>query len=125
MTIKGLGYINSILESLGFPYEFGHWKTEPVPRTYWTGEYTESEPMTEDGLEESSFLLVGTSNESILKLEEVKNQVKQKTKYGMTDILDDGSGIAVSYGGSQFIPSVELGVFRLQITLNIKEWSCD
>ena len=125
MTIEGLGYVNSFFESFGIPYEFMQWNSPNVPNTYWVGECIEVEPMNEDGMEECNFILTGTTNEKFLELEKVKHQIKQKIgNEGITAILDSGSGIAVLYSDSQPLPSVEDGVFRLQITLKIKEWRC-
>lgn len=123
MTIEGLGYMNSMFESLGIPYEFQIWNSPHVPDTYWVGEYVEIEPMNEDGLEEANFILTGTTNQKIIDLETVKETIKGYLGItGKTAILDSGSGIAVLYSGSQQLPSVEYGIHRLQITMRIKEW---
>ena len=123
MTIEGLGYMNSMFESLGIPYEFMQWNSPNVPNTYWVGEYIEAESLNEDGMEESTFILTGTTNQNFLVLESVKQTIKQHLgNEGKTAILDSGSGVAVLYVGSQNLPSVEDGVHRLQVTLKIKEW---
>ncbi len=123
MTIEGLGYLNSMFESLGIPYEFIQWKSPNVPDTYWVGDYVEVESLNEDGLEESDFMLIGTTNQNFVVLERVKEAIKQHLgNEGLTAILDSGSGIAVLYVGSQQLPSVEDGVYRLQITIRTKEW---
>lgn len=123
MTIEGLEYMNSMFESLGIPYEFMQWNSPNVPNTYWVGEYIEAESLNEDGMEESTFILTGTTNQNFLVLESVKQTIKQHLgNEGKTAILDSGSGVAVLYVGSQNLPSVEDGVHRLQVTLKIKEW---
>lgn len=123
MTIEGLGYVNSMLESLGIPYEFIQWNSPNVPNTYWVGEYIELESLNEDGMEETNFILTGTTNQKFIELETVKQKIKQYIgSEGKTAILDSGSGVAVLYVGSQPLPSVEYGVHRLQITMKIKEW---
>lgn len=123
MTIEGLAYMNSMFESLGIPYEFELWNSPDIPNTYWVGEYIEIEPMTEDGYEETTFIITGTTNQKIIDLETVKQRIKDRLGCdGETAILDSGSGIAVLYVGSQNLPSVEDGVHRLQITMKIKEW---
>ena len=123
MTIEGLGYLNSMFESLGIPYELEQWNSPDIPNTYWVGEYIEVESLNEDGLDESTFVLTGTTNQKFKDLETVKQTIKQYIgNEGLTDILDSGSGIAVLYVASQPLPSVEYGVYRLQVTLRIKEW---
>lgn len=122
MTIEGLGYMNSMFESLGIPYEFNQWNSPNIPNTYWVGECVEIESLNEDGLEETNFILTGTTNQTFMVLESVKQTIKQHLGNGLTAILDSGSGIAVLYSDAQSLPSVEDGVFRLQITMRIKEW---
>lgn len=60
MTVKGLGYIADKLNSAGIPYCFEEW-TKEIQYPYFVGEYTESEAESEDGENESIFILTGTS----------------------------------------------------------------
>lgn len=125
MTIEGLGFIDSCLDELEIPYQFMEWTSTPVPDTYWTGEYTEVESLNEDGLEESTFILTGTTNKKYIELESVKQKLKEYfTAYGKKAILESGSGIVVSYSDSYPIPSIEEGIHRLEVKLKIKEWRC-
>lgn len=122
MTTEGLIYINSLLESLEIPYEYGEWSSE-VPGTYFTGEYNEIESFSEAGKEESDFILTGNTINKFMDLETVKDRIKKKIGIdGLTAILGSGQGIAVLYSGSMNLPSVQYGVHRIQITLRIKEW---
>ncbi|MDO5361974.1 MAG: hypothetical protein Q4F03_04910 [Eubacteriales bacterium] len=122
MTTEALGYINTCLEGLNIPYEFGEW-TSDVPDTFWTGDYTEIEQESEDGYEESTFILTGNTKKSKLELESVKTKLKEYFgNEGRTAILASGAGIAVFYAVSNPIPSVEESVHRLEITLRVKEW---
>ena len=123
MTSEGLKYMNSLFESLEIPYEFLQWNSSNVPNTYWTGDYIDNEPMNEDGMEQTSFILTGVTNRKFIELETVKQKLKSHiTNEGMTAVLESGSVIAVTFVDSQPLPSVEYGVHRLQITLNIREW---
>lgn len=115
--------MNSLFESLEIPYEFLQWNSPNVPNTYWTGEYIDNEPMNEDGMEGASFILTGVTNRKFIELETVKQKLKSHiTNEGMTAVLESGSVIAVTFVDAQPLPSVEYGVHRLQITLNIREW---
>lgn len=125
MTIEGLSFINSCLDELGVQYQFMEWTSTPIPETYWVGEYTETEPLNEDGFEESTFILTGTTKNKYIELETVKEKLKEYfSNYGKTAILESGSGIAVSYSDSYPVPSIQEGIRRLQINLKIKEWRC-
>lgn len=124
MTIEGLTFVNSCLVGLGIPYEFYEW-TSSVPDTYFVGEYTEVPNPNEDGMEETTFIITGTTNKAFVELENVKQTIKEYfPNEGLTEILESGSGIAIMYDNAFPIPSVEKGVHRLQINLLIKEWRC-
>lgn len=125
MTFESLGFINSCLDELEIPYAFMEWTDTPVPDTYWTGEYDESESMNEDGSEESTFMLTGTTNKKFIELESVRQKLKEYfPTYGKKAILESGSGIVVMYSDSFPVPSIQEGVHRLQVNLRIKEWRC-
>ena len=122
MTIEGLGFLNRKLISLDIPYEYMEWSSE-IPDTYFTGEYTEIPSVNEDGLVESDFILMGTTKGKFIELETVKEQIRSAfPDYGLTEILDNGWGIAVMFDSAYPIPSIEEGIHRLQITLKVKEW---
>lgn len=125
MTFESLGFINSCLDEMGINYEFMEWTSSPVPEMYWTGEYSESESMDEDGSEESTFMLTGTTKKKFIELESVRQKFKEAfPTYGKKSILESGSGIVIMYSDSFPIPSVQEGVHRLQVNLRIKEWRC-
>ena len=122
MTKELLSYINTCLENASVPYEFMRWtKTLTVP--FFVGEYSEETPLTEDGLEQGVFILTGTTNNSLMELETFKETIKTLfPDDATTAILDNGSGVAVSYSNSFPVPTGEQGLFRIQINLNYKEW---
>lgn len=123
MTIEALKFIKKCMEELKVPYEFMEWASD-VPVLFFVGEYSEEVPMYEDGHEQGTFILTGTATGNFLELETWKQKIKEYfTKEGITEILEDGSGIAVSYDSSFPIPCEEQGVFRIQINLNVQEWS--
>ena len=124
MTIEGLSFINNCMEELNIPYEFMEW-TRPLSVPFFVGEYTEIESQNEDGLEESTFILTGTTTNKYIELESVKEKIKQYFGYeGKTAILESGSGIAVCYSTALVIPTDEGEMHRIQINLNVKEWRC-
>lgn len=122
MTIEALGYISDCLESLNIPYEFLEW-TNDLSFPYFIGEYTEMTPFFESGLEEGTFMITGTTNQSKMTLEVYKEMIKEFfPPTGRSEILSSGSGIVVSYDTAFPVPTGEQGLHRLQINLNIKEW---
>lgn len=125
MSIETLKYIADVMESLGLPYDFVVWNGEQVPDPYWIGEYAETEPLTEDGLQESTFILTGTTRESWLSLEQAKTKIKNRFPpvTGDTAILDNGSGVAIFYTDAFPVPAEDGDYKRIQINLRVKEWS--
>lgn len=120
MTTESLAFINDILIEADINYEFMEW-TSDVAYPYWVGEYTESEPMNEDGMQESTFMITGTTDGSWLSLEEAKATIERKL-CNQTVILPNGNGLAVFYSGSLVVPTGNEKMKRMQINLLIKEW---
>lgn len=121
--IDVLSFINSELEKIHIPYEFGEW-TSKVAYPYFVGEYSEIESFSESGEEEKSFILNGFTRGSALSLEEMKEKIKEifPPVGGKTAILDNGSGVAVFYSNSFPVPTGEEELKRIQINLTVKYW---
>ena len=123
MTLKSLNFIAQKLFSAGIPYCFEVWEKE-ITYPYFVGEYTESEPLYEDGESESTFILTGTTKGSWLKLEQLKDKIHSLfTDDGLTAILPGRIAIAIMYAGSMPVPTGTDQLKRIQINLKIKEWS--
>lgn len=126
MQSETLGFIDSELTSAGIPYEFMEFTSNISSLDYYAvGEYTETEPLTEDGLEESQFIITLTGRCSMIALETAKQKIKSlfPSIEGKTAILDNGSGVAIFYASAFPIQTGNADVKRLQINLQIKEWS--
>ena len=54
MTIEVLGIIDNLLSEAGINYEYLEWTSDMV-YPYWVGDYQEVEPLSEDGMCESTF----------------------------------------------------------------------
>lgn len=125
MQKETLKFISDTLTSVGIPYEYDEFNSsiESLNR-YWVGEYTETEPITEDGLEEGTFILTGCAKEDVLILENDKKTIKQLFPAigGNRAILDNGSGVAIFYANALPIPTGNDFIKKLQINLIIKEW---
>lgn len=122
MTINGLKFISEKLDTAGIPYCFEEW-TKEIQYPYFVGEYTESEPMNEDGESESTFILTGTTRGAWLNLEKAKETIKSIfPENGVTAILENKSGIAVFYSSAMPVPTGTDELKRIQINLKVKEW---
>lgn len=120
MTKAVLKFINDTLENAGINYDFAVWKRSIV-YPYWVGEYADLGAENEDGMSESSFSINGWTRGEWLDLENVRETVESLFS-DCTTILENGSGVDISYSGAQIIPTGDEELKRMQINLNIKEW---
>ena len=122
MTSEAIKFINSNLKDLGINFEFGQYTGEhnyPIFDTI----YAEFESMSEDGKEQGTFVLTGTTDTSFLDLENIKNKVKARfTNLGLRTVLPNGNGLVVTYVNSIPIPTADGVLKRIQINLSVKEW---
>lgn len=124
MSIAALKVISDGMEALNLEYGFGVYSGNPIVYPYFVGEYTETEPITEDGLQETSFLLTGFSRESWLALEQAKEKIENyfNKVSGKTVMADNGSAVAVFCANALIVPTGDAELKRMQINLAIKEW---
>lgn len=125
MTTEALKFISDAMDSAGIPYEFMEFTSSiDSLSSYWVGSYTEVTPDSEDGYQETQFILTGTGKGTWLNLEKEKATIESLFPMvgGTTAILDNGSGIAVFYGNAFPVPTGDAVLKRLQINLIIKEW---
>lgn len=124
MSKQSLKIISDAMTALRIEYGFGEYSGNPVVYPYFVGEYTETEPFTEDGLQESTFLLTGFSRGSWLMLEEAKEKIENYFNKvgGKTVIASNGNAVAIFYGNSLIVPTGNAELKRIQINLSIKEW---
>lgn len=120
MSKGSLKIISENLTNAGINYEFGEW-TSDVIYPYFVGEYQETEPMTEDGLIESTFILTGFSRGSWLDLENAK-EIIQRLFSNFTIITESGSGLAIYYAGALIVPTGDAELKRIEIRLKVNEW---
>lgn len=124
MSKNLLKVVSDGMAELGIEYEFGEYTKEPIVYPYFVGEYTETEPMTEDGLQETTVLLTGFSRGKWLTLENAKAKIENyfNKVYGKTVMVGDGSAVAVFYGNSLIVPTGDEELKKIQINLQCKEW---
>ena len=124
MSKNLLKVVSDGMAELGLEYEFGEYTKEPIVYPYFVGEYTETEPVTEDGLQETTFMLSGFTRDKWLTLENAKAKIENyfNKVYGKTVMVDDGSAVAVFYGSSLIVPTGDEELKKIQINLQCKEW---
>ena len=124
MTKETLKIINDAMKELGLAYGFGEYSHKPVVYPYFVGEYTETESITEDGLQESTFLLTGYARGAWLVLLDARERIENyfNRVSGKTVITDSGSAVAVFYANSMIVPTADAELKRIQINLDIIEW---
>lgn len=122
MTAEALDVINTAMADMRIEYAFGKYKGKKD--SYYTGEYQEVPTASEDGSEETAFILNGFSRTSLLELEEAKAEIKKKfhPTEGYMVTTPTGSVVAIFYDQSLVIPLEDAELKRLQINLTIKEW---
>lgn len=124
MSKQVLKIVSDAMNELGLEYGFGEYSGDPVVYPYFVGEYTETEPTTEDGLQETTFLLTGFSRDVWLTLENAKEKIENyfNRVSGKTVIADNGSAVAIFYANSLIVPTGDAELKSIQINLSIKEW---
>lgn len=124
MSKNLLKVVSDGMTELGLEYEFGEYTKKRIVYPYFVGEYTETEPMTEDGLQETTFMLSGFSRGTWLTLENAKAEIENyfNKVYGKTVMVGDGSAVAVFYGNSLIVPTGDEELKKIQINLQCKEW---
>lgn len=114
--------INNEMDILYIPYEFMRWTGDKTD-TYFIGEYLETPTDSEDGYEESTFILTGTTHGAWLELERERKKIKDHfpNPYGLRKSTADGA-VVIYYDNSFPIDTGEEDLKRIQINLKVKKW---
>lgn len=117
-----LGIVKDELHNIGVPYEYMRW-TSNVNDRYWVGEYSETPTYNEDGSEEITLLLTGTTRQSWSMLHQDRSKIEDHFPniYGLRKSTDDGV-VVIFYNSSLPVPTGEADLKRIQINLQIKAW---
>lgn len=122
MIGTALGIANEQLNNAGIPYEFMRF-TAPVEDRYWVGEYSETPTDTEDGYEEGTLLLTGTTKSYWAVL--IQDRLKIKDCFpregGLRIPTDDGV-VVFFYENSIPVDTGEADLKRIQVNVHIKMW---
>ena len=124
MSKAVLKAINDMMDALEIPYQFWRWEGNAV-YPYFVGEYRETEPISENGMQETTFLLTGFSRGEGAwgKVESAKEKIRRHLGLtGIQKITSSGSGIAVYYSDALVVPTEDPELTEIQINLTAKEW---
>lgn len=125
MTRNALKIINTAMDHLGLEYGFARYTKYPVVYPYWVGEYQEAPPIYESGLTTSTFMLTGFHRGTWEDLEKQKESIENYFNKisGKVVMVEDGSAVAIFYANSLVVPTGDAELKRIQINLDIQEWS--
>lgn len=117
-----LGIIKAEMQIIEVPYEFMRW-SPPGQDAFFVGEYTEVSTDTEDGYNEYTMMLTGTTQGSWLELEQQKAKIKDHFPQigGFRKATEKGV-VVIFYDNSFPIDTGEADLKRIQINLHIKTW---
>ncbi len=123
MIETALGIAKDELKKIDVPYEFMRWTSEIIPDRYWIGEFSETPTDTEDGYEESTLLLTGTTRNSWSVLMQDRDKIKHHfpKEYGNRFSTDNGA-VVFFYENALPLPTGEADLKRIQINIRIKTW---
>lgn len=122
MIETAFGIAKDELKNIDVPYEFMRWTSEKEDR-YWVGEYLETPTDTEDGYEEGTLILTGTTEGlwSVLMQDRAKIKDHFPTICGLRKATENGV-VVIFYENSSPVPTGEMNLKRIQINLHIKMW---
>ena len=125
MTRNVLKIISKAMDTLGLEYGFMRYNKKPVVYPYWVGTYQENPPADESGHSTSTLMLTGHHRGEWSDLETQKEQIENYFSKisGKTVMAEDGSAVAVFYSNCLIVPSMDAEMKRMQINLDIHEWS--
>ncbi len=121
MITEALCIISDELKKLKINYQFGRWQGKVV-YPYFVGEASADEFVSENNYQEGTCFINGFTRETWLDLMSASEQIKTCFADFRT-IAESGSGISITVAAFSVIPCEDAELKRIQITLNIKEWS--
>lgn len=130
MSKEALQIIANVMNDLKINYSFIEEDIETDEEgnpiyPYWTGEYQEIEPMYETGQHDSTFILTGFTRGLWTDLEGQKEKISNyfNRVSGKIAITDKGSAVAIFYNTGLVVPTGDANLKKMQINLDVKEWS--
>jgi hypothetical protein len=117
-----LGIVKNAMQSNNIPYEFMRF-TSDVEDRYWIGEYSEVTTDTEDGYNEYTMMLTGTTQKTWLELlQDVAKIEDHFPQEGGLRTATEKGAVVIFYDNSFPVSTGEADLKRIQINLHIKTW---
>lgn len=122
MIETALGIAKDELKKIDVPYKFMRW-TSTDTDIYWVGEYSEIPTDTEDGYEEGTLMLTGTTKDLWAVLMQHRAKIKDHfPKIGGLRTHTDNGTVVIFYDQSIPVPTGDENLKRIQVNLHIKMW---
>lgn len=121
MITDAFGAISDEMQRINVNYQFGRWLGEAV-YPYFVGEGDAGEFVLENNYQEGTFFINGFSKGTWLDLMQTSEKIKRHFA-DFRAITKGGSGISITVAAFSVVPCEDAELKRIQITLNIKEWS--
>lgn len=122
MSKAVLDAVKNSMKEMEINYWFGE-APSPPKYPYFTGEYQEPESLSEDGEQDTQFILNGFARGkgAFLSLENAKEQIKEYLQDGRL-VSTEKSVVAIFYANTLAnLPTGDAELKRIQINLTIKE----
>lgn len=116
-----LEIISNELKKLKINYQFVRYNGK-VSYPYFVGEISTDEFISENNYQEGTCFINGFTRGAWLDLINASEKIKQSFADFRT-ITKSGSGISITVAAFSVIPCEDAELKRIQITLNIQEWS--
>lgn len=128
MTLQALAYIKGRLTDAGLNYHLGRYDYgNGSPKyPYHVGEYSEDDAVNEDGGQQTTLTIHSWARGAGAAVALEQDRAKIRSLFppvGGDRAILDGSGVVVTYGRSQYIPTGDSELKRLETTIIINEWS--
>lgn len=129
MSKEVINIIGKTMSALGLKFslvEYAGDEDGVMRYPYFVGTYMETEPYTEDGLQETTFTITGFSRGAGAwsALEDAKEKIRKSFPpvNGRVGITSSGSAVAIFYAHSLIVPTGDAELKSIQINLTVKEW---
>ena len=117
--IEILKFISEKLETAGIDYQFGEWEGA-IKYPYFVGEYTSDDYVYENKKTSGTLLLDGWTRGDTLELLKADEKIKEVFRSFIAVV--GNKAFFIRYGGSSMIPTVDMELKKITITLFLQEW---
>lgn len=115
-------YVSGMMGRLALPHAPWRFKKTPIPEMYFISDYSEipSSTAEENGRRDVTVILRGYTRGDMLSLYVDAGKIEKSC--AKTEILPDGTGIAVFYDSAMSVPTGNDEIKSIKINLTIQVW---